>query len=388
MRSRWGILAILFLVRLTMAFQFQSVAAVAPLLQTQFGVGLADIGLLIGLYFTPGVVLALPGGAIGARVGDKPTALAALALMLIGSLMMALADGWSLQVAGRLVAGIGGVLLSVQLTKMTTDWFAGKEIATAMGIVINSWPTGIALSLVMLPIIGTAGGVEAVFLAVCAVVVVGIVLMLFYRPPPVSGPVAAVTGGLDTQTVSAVMVAGMIWGLFNVGFAMILSFGPTLLVERGWTVAAAGSVISVALWISAFSVPLGGYLADRTQRPLTLLVAGSFALAILLALLTRSSAVVLIVVALGIVSGQPAGPIMSLPARVLAPQNRAIGMGIFLTVFYAAMMLGPVVAGRLASWTGSAAAALDLGAAVVLVCPLLLWLFERIAARKPQPAQA
>jgi predicted MFS family arabinose efflux permease len=386
LQNRWGILAILFLVRLTMAFQFQSVAAVAPLLQTQFGVGLADIGLLIGLYFTPGVVLALPGGAIGARVGDKPTALAALALMLIGSLMMALADGWNLQVAGRLVAGVGGVLLSVQLTKMTTDWFAGKEIATAMGIVINSWPTGIALSLVTLPIIGTAGGAEAVFLAVCAVVAVGIVLMLFYRPPPTSGPVAAVSGGLDAQTVSAVMVAGMIWGLFNVGFAMILSFGPTLLVERGWTVAAAGSVISVALWISAFSVPLGGYLADRTQRPLTLLVAGSFAIAILLALLTRSSAVVLIVVALGIVSGQPAGPIMSLPARVLAPQNRAVGMGIFLTVFYAAMMLGPVVAGRLASWTGSAAAALDLGAAVVLVCPLLLWLFERIAARKPQPA--
>ncbi|WP_249151952.1 CynX/NimT family MFS transporter [Bradyrhizobium liaoningense] len=386
LRSRWGILAILFLVRLTMAFQFQSVAAVAPLLQSTFGVGLADIGLLIGLYFTPGVVLALPGGAIGARFGDKPTALAALALMMIGSLMMALADAWSLQVAGRLLAGVGGVLLSVQLTKMTTDWFAGKEIATAMGIVINSWPTGIALSLVTLPIIGTAGGTGAVFFAVCAVVAVGIVLLLFYQPPPVSVSAAAVSGGLDRHTVSAVMVAGMIWGLFNVGFAMILSFGPTLLVERGWTVAAAGSVISVALWISAFSVPLGGYLADRTQRPLTLLVAGSFALAFLLALLTRSSSVVLIVVALGIVSGQPAGPIMSLPARVLAPQTRAIGMGIFLTVFYAAMMLGPVVAGRLASWTGSASAALDLGAAVVLVCPLLLWLFERIAARRPQPA--
>lgn len=384
MRNRWGILAILFLVRLTMAFQFQSVAAVAPLLQTTFDVGLADIGLLIGLYFTPGVALALPGGAIGARFGDKPTALAALALMMIGSLMMALADVWGFQVAGRLVAGVGGVLLSVQLTKMTTDWFAGKEIATAMGIVINSWPTGIALSLVTLPIIGTAGGTGAVFFAVCAVVAIGIVLTLFYQPPPVSVSAAAVSGGLDRQTVSAVMVAGAIWGLFNVGFAMILSFGPTLLVERGWTVAAAGSVISVALWISAFSVPLGGYLADRTQRPLTLLVAGSFALALLLALLTRSSAVVPIVVALGIVSGQPAGPIMSLPARVLAPQTRAIGMGIFLTVFYVAMMLGPVIAGRLASWTGSAAAALDLGAAVVLACPLLLWLFERIA-RRPRP---
>jgi len=51
------------LVRLTIAFQFQSVAAVAPLLENTFRVGLANIGILIGLYFTPGVVQALPGGA-------------------------------------------------------------------------------------------------------------------------------------------------------------------------------------------------------------------------------------------------------------------------------------------------------------------------------------
>jgi MFS family permease len=384
LRNRWGVLAILFFVRLTMAFQFQSVAAVAPLLEKTFGVGLADIGLLIGLYFTPGVVLALPGGAIGARFGDRATALAALALMMSGSITMALADAWSFQIAGRVISGVGGVLLSVQLTKMTTDWFAGKEIATAMGIVINSWPAGIALSLLTLPAIGTAGGADAVFIAVCLVIAVGTALMLLYRPPPVSGTGAAAPMRLDRQTVAAVMIAGAIWGLFNVGFAMILSFGPSLLVERGWTVAAAGSVISLALWISAVSVPLGGFLADRTGRPLTLLVGGSLALALLLALLTRSSAVIAIVIALGLVSGQPAGPIMSLPARVLAPQTRAIGMGIFLTVFYAAMMLGPAVAGRLAGRAGSAAAALDLGAFVLLACPFLLWLFERVT-RRPQP---
>jgi len=269
---------------------------------------------------------------------------------------------------------------------MTTDWFAGKEIATAMGIVINSWPTGIALSLLTLPAIGTAWGAPGVYFAVCAVVAGGIVLMLLYLPPPVSGMVASASARLDRQTVTAVAVAGAIWGLLNVGFAMILSFGPSLLVERGWTTAAAGSAISLALWISALSVPLGGALADRTGRPLILLVGGSLLLAALLLLLTRSSAVIAIVIAVGLVAGQPAGPIMSLPARVLAPQTRAIGMGIFLTVFFAAMMLGPVIAGRLSAWTGSAAAALDLGALAVLACPLLLLLFERVAASRAQPA--
>ena len=71
MRSRWTILAVLFVARAAMAFQFQSVAAVAPQYSQSLGASLADIGLLIGLYFAPGAALALPGGAIGRRLGDS-----------------------------------------------------------------------------------------------------------------------------------------------------------------------------------------------------------------------------------------------------------------------------------------------------------------------------
>lgn len=382
MHNRWGILAILFLVRLTMAFQFQSVAALAPLLEKTFNVGLADIGLLIGLYFTPGVLLAYPGGAIGARFGDKRTVLAALVLMLAGSFAMALARDWNVQIAGRLVAGIGGVLLSVQLTKMTADWFVGKEIATAMGILVNSWPTGIALALLTLPAVGIAAGSTIAALLVCAVIACAIVLMMFYRTPGDTRASGMTAEKLDGETMIAVLIAGAIWGLFNVGFAMILSFGPSLLVERGWTVAAAGSAISITLWISAVSVPFGGFVADRTGRPLLLLVTASIVLALLLMSLTRSSAVIPIAVAMGLVAGQPAGPIMSLPARVLVPQTRAIGMGLFFTIYYAIMTMGPVLGGRLAGWSGTAAAAFGFGAAVLLACPPLVWVFERIASRR------
>jgi hypothetical protein len=67
LRNRWGMLAILFHARLTMSLQFQSVGAVAPLLGRNSGMSLADIGLLIGVYFTPGVALALAGGGLGRR---------------------------------------------------------------------------------------------------------------------------------------------------------------------------------------------------------------------------------------------------------------------------------------------------------------------------------
>lgn len=383
MHNRWTILAILFVVRLTIAFQFQSVAAVAPLLEKTFGVGLADIGLLIGLYFTPGIVLALPGGAIGRAFGDKPTTIAALLLMIAGSLVMATTDIWALQMAGRLASGAGGVLLTVQLTKMGADWFAGKEIATAMAIFVSSWPTGVAISLLVLPAIGTAHGAGAVFLAASALTMIGIALIAFYQPPPAaSAATTATSARLDPFALLAVIVAGLIWGLYNVGFAMIFSFGPSLLTERGWSIAAAGSAISLVLWLSVVSVPSGGFIADRTGRPLTLAVVASLVVALLLAWLPRSDAVIPILVLIGLISGHPAGPIMSLPARVLAPQTRAIGMGVFYTLFYAAMMLGPAVAGRLAKSAGTAAIALDLGALAVLACPLLMWLFERIVSAR------
>jgi len=383
LRNRWGILAILFIVRLAMPLQFQSVGAVAPLLGANYGMSLADIGLLIGLYFTPGVALALAGGGLGQRFGDKKTVLAGLMLMVIGELAMASSPAWSLQVAGRLISGAGGVLLTVQMTKMVTDWFAGREIATAMAIFINSWPVGLGLSLLILPVIGATFGVASAYVTVAALIGSALLLLLVgYRSPKTAGGAAGKAERLDRRTALALVVAGLIWGLYSLGPATIFGFGPTLLVERGWSVAAAGSTISLVLWISLPFVPLAGYLADQLKRSDAIfIVGGCLVFAALIAALAHSHAVPFVIVALAVFIGLPAGSIMSLPPRVLAPATRAIGMGIFFTIYYIAMMLGPVIGGAFAKWTGSSAAALDFAALVLVLCPLLLWVFNAIAAR-------
>jgi MFS family permease len=59
-----------------------------------------QLGLLIGLYLSPGVVIALPGGELGRRLGDKRAVLFGLLLMIIGGMMMALIPVWSYQLAG------------------------------------------------------------------------------------------------------------------------------------------------------------------------------------------------------------------------------------------------------------------------------------------------
>jgi MFS family permease len=160
-----------------------------------------------------------------------------------------------------------------------------------------------------------------------------------------------------------------------------------MLVEHGWSITAAGSTISIVLWLTVLSVAFGGFLADRIGHPEPMIVAGCIVFAILMILLPRSGSVVAITVALGMICGLPAGAIMSLPARVLTPATRGIGIGLFFTVFYAGMMLGPVLGGACAKWAGSAGAALDFGAATILLCPIVLWGFNRIPVALLRPAQ-
>ena len=71
---------------------------------------------------------------------------------------------------------------------------------------------------------------------------------------------------------------------------------------------------------------------------------------------------------LGLVGGLSAGPIMSVPAKVLSPSVRAIGMGFYLTLFYVCVVAAPIVAGMLAKKMGSAQVAFDLGAVMLVLC--------------------
>jgi predicted MFS family arabinose efflux permease len=63
---------------------------------------------------------------------------------------------------------------------------------------------------------------------------------------------------------------------------------------------------------------------------------------------------------------------MSLPVRLLPADARPIGVGLFYTVFYVAMMVGPGLGGSYATWSGTAGAAFDFGAVMVLFGAVML----------------
>lgn len=376
--NRWLILAVLFFARLAMAFQFQAIAALSPLLMADFGIGLADIGFLIGLYFAPGVFFALPGGVVAARFGDKRVVGAGLILMLLGGAVIAATESWNVLVAGRFIVGTGGVILNVVMTKMLVDWFAGREISTAMAIYINSWPVGIALALIFLPAFANAGGIAFAWWALWGLVAAAFVLFaLFYHPP--EGIEAAI---LTLERVAfpyvALTLAGLVWALYNTALAMVFSFGPALLVQQGWSLTQAGSVTSLFMLLFSIALPIGGIVADRTGRKDAIIYLSliSFAALMPVILYVPSSALAVFCI-LGGLFALGAGPMMTLPGDVLTPRSRSLGMGVFFTIYYVVMMVGPRFGGGLAEAAGDAGMAILAGAGMSLAAALCLLLFRR-----------
>lgn len=383
MAIRWRILALLFLVRMTMAVQFQAVAALSPAFQEAFAVGIAEIGVLIGLYFTPGLFLALPGGALGRRFGDKQVVLAGLALMAVGGVLMAASEFWLGQVAGRLVAGLGGVLLNVLMTKMVADWFAGKEISFSLAVFVNSYPAGIAVALIVLPLVAEASGLASALALVAALTVAGFaVLAMFYRAPVgADGGPTAPGARLRGALFGAVVAAGAVWGLYNAALAIVFSFGPELFVARGMGLAEAGSVTSIVLWLLAIVGSFAGFLTDWTGRRNLILVAGNLGFAVFVFVGSWTDQVLLNVIAMGVFSGVAVGAMMSLPSLVLSPGNRAVGMGMFFTVFYICFTVGPMIAGWIADLTGDIASTYQFAVALLIASVLVLPIYHRLAPR-------
>ena len=226
LEQRWQVLAALSLARVSMGFQFQSVASTAPLLSGSLGLDQAQIGWLVGLYLLPGVALALPGGMLGARFGDKRIVLLGLLLMTAGGLGFALASDIAEASIARAVMGVGAVLLNVLLAKMVTDWFAGKELVLAMSILINTWPIGIGIALLTLGAVAQSVSWQAAFVVTAGVAALGMAIVFFGCARAPGAPSAQ---GIDLRSLTRrewilVGAAGLPWMVYNAGYALLVAF--------------------------------------------------------------------------------------------------------------------------------------------------------------------
>ena len=385
MHKRWLVLAVLAFARIAMGFQFQAVASVSPFLVEEFGIDYASIGTLIGLYLLPGVVLALPGGWLGRRFGEKRMVLGGLALMAVGGAVSAYGTSYAILVTGRVLTGVGVVLQFVLMTKMLADWFKGKELVFAMSLYLNGWPIGIGLALVTQVGLATAHSWRTVFLATavfCAFTFV--VLALLYRSPPAqkAAAVDAADSRLTLREILMVSFAGMIWTFVNAGWVITVSFSPGYLRSQGVELNEAATVTSLATWLGVIGLPLGGWLASRLGRPNAFIVASTAIGGLAVLAVPFTSAYVLCFSVIGLILFLPAGIMAALPIEVLRPESRAMGLGLFYTWWYAGMAALPPLGGWSYDVTGNPAAPI-LCAATFVFMTLVALVCLRLCQRMP-----
>jgi predicted MFS family arabinose efflux permease len=379
--NRWLILGVLFFARTAMGFQFQSVAAVSPLLVEALALDFALLGALIGIWMLPGVIVAIPGGLLGRRFGDKQVVLAGLALMVIGSFVVAAADGYAVAMVGRVVSGAGAVMLNVLLAKMAADWFHDRELATAMGLLVLSWPLGIGLALILLgPLAGATSWSFAVQVTAWVCIAALLALAFIYRqPPPQPGPVQT-SWRLSRRDFALAFVAGLIWTLYNVAYIVVVSFAPVLLAARGLEAASASVIASFATWPLMLTLPIGGYMADRSGRGQAIMIGCFIAMAATMPLMLAAPSPLVMLAIFGLMAGPAGGIIAALPGRVLGPQARHLGLGVFFTLYYLGMALLPALAGWFRDATRIDSAPLIFGSALMLVAVGLVMLFRLLEA--------
>ena len=385
MALRWRILAALTFARASMGFQFQSVATVAPFITADLALDKAQLGWLIGIYLLPGIAIALPGGLLGARYGDKRVTLIGLGLMTVGGLWLAFAGDFVEANAARLVSGAGAVILNVLLTKMVADWFEGKERLFAMSILINSWPIGIGIALFTVGPLGEFAGwhwaviSSSVFTACGFVAVLGV-----YRSPAATKQETIMGIGLGVLTAKEwclLVVASLPWLLYNAAYQIMVSFLPSFFLENGLTIAHSGAMTALNTVIFIVSVQAGGLILKRTARPDLVCHAAIIGWCITVLLLSGGSQPTLWIVLGGLVGGLPASGFVSLPAEFLRPQSRGAGMGVFYTIYYLGCAFLPSAAGVLYDISGSARAPLWMVIALAFACVPGLMLFRRAMRR-------
>src|SRR5689334_15603580 len=101
MEPRWLALVVLTAARTSMGFRCQSrpwawADPIGARRRTH-----ADVGSLIGPYSIPGIVMGMPAGLLGRRVGDRGVVIVGLALLALGGIVPSLAQGCAGLAVGR-----------------------------------------------------------------------------------------------------------------------------------------------------------------------------------------------------------------------------------------------------------------------------------------------
>ncbi|MEO6413794.1 MAG: MFS transporter [Pedococcus sp.] len=360
MPRRWGMLAVCTLAQMASAVAMHGPAFLIPVLHSREGLSLASAGLVAAAPMV-GVMLTLVAwGVVVDRRGERLVLVTGLAATAVAAALSTLVDGpwgWGILL---FLAGAAAASANAASGRVVVGWFPAGRRGLAMGIRQMAQPLGVAVAAVTMAVLAEQHGIRlALAVPAVAATLAGVAVAVVVKDPPrPHRSVEAARNPYDRdRTLARIHGVSM---LLVVPQFLVWTYSLVWLVtDRGWSAAAAGTLVAVTQVCGALGRIAVGQLSDTVgsrMRPLrwvAIAVVVSMALLGLAASQDWGIAVLLLVVASTVTVAdnglaftavaERAGPFWS--GRALGLQNT----GQFLTA--AAV---PPLAGVLVTWTGYA----------------------------------
>lgn len=271
-----------------------------------------EYGFFSGAYGLINVFLLMLffGGVILDKMGIRFTGTMSSGLMLVGALIKwyalstdfgdAQLFGMNMQVAlasvGFAIFGMGAEITGITVSKVIVKWFAGKELALAMGLQVAMARIGTALALaVSLPVARMMGNVSYPVLFGAIVLCTGFVSYLVYcmmdRKEDASAEAVRMESGQEKEEgfkmsdLKQIFCSRGFWLInllclmFYAGVFPFLKFATKLMIYKyDVPESFAGLIPALLPFGTILLTPVFGSLYDRIGRGATLMIIGSFML--------------------------------------------------------------------------------------------------------------
>lgn len=384
----WLILVAVAIARAGFGYQYQTVATLGPTLMQSFRLDYATLGTLIGAFMLLGGFLALPLGLLARRFGDRPVLGWGLAMMVAGPVLSAMASAPTGIGIGRSIAGVGAVAMIVLQNKIIADWFSGRRFMMAISVSVAAYPIGVGTAQLVLPPLVMAHGWRAGFLSDALPMVVSLLLFLVsLRPAPHAARVLKTFSFPSAHECLLLAIAGLIWSAYTAGYSGYTAYVPSLMAVRGEGLVLTGLVLTIATWGNVPATLAGAGMVARFGGFRIFLVS-TLALVIGMTGAALLDWPISCAVVIGIVGSFHPGVIIAVGTLSVRPENRAVGMGLFYSMYYAGGAVVPAMCGWAADMSGGPEGALLAAAAVSALAVPMFMLHRRLTAHDRMLARA
>lgn len=352
----WVILLVVYIASVAAPLCMAKVPPLMPILMAFFSIDIGQAGALMSVFAITGLILALPTGLILARLGLRITGMIALACLICGAALGALASSISLMLFSRVIEGIGMGLITVTAPAAIAMWFPPAQRGGAMGIWATWVPMGNVLMYSLAPALATRQGWQSVwwFSAGFALFALLLYSWLMRTPDEADSPAAGLRSDPSLGKALSnrfVWLLALSFGAFNLVFLGFGTFFPTFLVEvRGYPLSQAAFIASISTVLALISAPAAGWLSDRlgTRRWLILIPTVIIALLMLLPFRLTGTGLYVAIVLLGLFMGAiPTATFSAVPEVMEQPQQAGQGLAILALGQNLGMVIGPLFFGAL-----------------------------------------